>query len=116
MLYRTKQNKHPFHIVGLSGLPFLVALWVFIVFLFFVFVMHRNFATFLALSCGVFASNINIFFIMFVFFIASLLVSEWFFDICVESKTYHSIEVQNGLKFGMVLFIISEIMFFFGLF
>jgi len=116
MLYRTKQNKHPFHIVSTSGLPALVALWVFIVFFLTVFIMHRNFSTFLALTCGVFANNINIYFILFLVFFASILVSEWFYDICVESKTYHSLEVQNGLKFGMVLFITSEVMFFFGFF
>jgi len=42
----------------------------------------------------------------------------WFYDIVVEATFlgYHTRRVLNGLRFGMVLFIVSEIMFFFSFF
>jgi cytochrome c oxidase subunit 3 len=45
-------------------------------------------------------------------------IISWFNDIVIEStfQGYHTQKVQKGLKFGMILFIISEIMFFFAFF
>ena len=42
----------------------------------------------------------------------------WFSDIIVEStfEGYHTGKVQQGIRFGMCLFIVSEIMFFFSFF
>lgn len=47
-----------------------------------------------------------------------LIVYRWFRDIVVEStfEGNHTAKVQTGLRFGMVLFIVSEIMFFFAFF
>jgi cytochrome c oxidase subunit 3 len=45
-------------------------------------------------------------------------IGRWFLDIIHEStfEGYHTLTVQNGLRFGMVLFIVSEIFFFFSFF
>ena len=42
----------------------------------------------------------------------------WFSDIIIEStfEGNHTIKVQQGVRFGMCLFIVSEIMFFFSFF
>ena len=45
-----------------------------------------------------------------------LILSLWFFDICKESKQWHGEKVELGLRCGMILFIVSEIMFFFSFF
>ena len=42
----------------------------------------------------------------------------WWRDV-IREGTYegqHTASVQNGLKMGMILFILSEVMFFFGIF
>jgi cytochrome c oxidase subunit 3 len=45
-------------------------------------------------------------------------VTFWFRDIIVEGtyEGHHTVEVQRGLALGMILFILSEVMFFFGFF
>jgi hypothetical protein len=61
-------------------------------------------------------SGINLFYINFFIFI--FIVSRWFKDIIVEA-TYegnHTMAVQHGIYCGMVLFIVSEVMFFFSFF
>ena len=42
----------------------------------------------------------------------------WFSDIIVEStfEGHHTQKVQQGIRFGMCLFIASEVMFFFSFF
>nr|AOW68760.1 cytochrome c oxidase subunit III [Plectus aquatilis] len=41
----------------------------------------------------------------------------WFKDVVAEAQSgYHNFYVMDGLKFGMALFIFSEVMFFFGFF
>ena len=36
----------------------------------------------------------------------------WWSDVLVESRTYHTAVVQLGLRYGMILFIASEVLFF----
>jgi len=46
-----------------------------------------------------------------------VIVLRWFIAILRESsKGYHTPRVQNGLRLGVILFIVSEIMFFFAFF
>jgi len=41
----------------------------------------------------------------------------WFISIIKESRQgYHTSKVQHGLRMGMILFILSEIMLFFAFF
>lgn len=52
------------------------------------------------------------------FFLVTLSLFRWFFDIIAEA-TYegqHTFKVQQNILLGMLLFIISEIMFFFAFF
>jgi len=57
-------------------------------------------------------------FLIFAIFQLSYFISRWFWDIVVEAtfEGHHTIKVQKGLRIGMTLFIISEIMFFFSFF
>lgn len=45
-------------------------------------------------------------------------LTSWFIDIIREAtfEGYHTLAVQTGIYLGMVLFILSEIMFFFSFF
>lgn len=56
--------------------------------------------------------------IIFSFTIVCFYLFRWFSDIIVEStfEGNHTFKVQSGIRFGMCLFIISEIMFFFSFF
>jgi len=42
----------------------------------------------------------------------------WFADVVIEStyEGHHTIKVQQGVRLGMCLFILSEVMFFFSFF
>jgi cytochrome c oxidase subunit 3 len=52
------------------------------------------------------------------FFLLSLIAATWFDNIIWEATFYgyHTKKVQKGIKFGMILFITSEIMLFFSFF
>jgi cytochrome c oxidase subunit 3 len=54
------------------------------------------------------------------FFVIALLfaVSRWFMDIVIEAtfQGFHTMKVQQGLRYGMILFIVSEVMFFLSFF
>lgn len=92
---------HNFHILSLSTFPFLVFMCSYglassIVFFF---------------KYGYF---LGFFFSLFVLFYVSFC---WSKDIVIEGLSgYHNFFVMDGFKFGVVLFIFSEFMFFFGIF
>lgn len=89
---------HNFHILSLSSYPFLIYfLRLFLCSSLVVFFKYRYFN----------------FFVFFIFFLVFL----WSKDIYMEGLSgYHNYYVQDGFKFGMVLFVFSELMFFFGIF
>ena len=62
--------------------------------------------------------NIGIFLIIYNFIILVLSVESWFTDIIREAtfEGKHTRPVQKGLRLGMILFIASEVMFFFSFF
>jgi cytochrome c oxidase subunit 3 len=106
MLKQLKKNqtKHPFHIVTPSPWPFCISLSILSFLL--SFVMYLHFYKF----AGIFT--------LLSFCCFCLILFGWFNDIIFES-TYqlkHTLLVQKGLRLGMILFIISEIMFFFSFF
>nr|UKA77685.1 cytochrome c oxidase subunit III [Platydemus manokwari] len=91
----------PYHLVGISPYPLFVAVVLGAVFFFGVFGLHYYYYSF--------------FFIFLLFFIYILLL--WFGNVELEgSSGYHTLVVSKGLRFGMLLFIASEVMFFFGFF
>ncbi len=94
---------HPFHIVDESPWPVVVSLQCLGPFIGMVMYLHG------------YIKGGTIFLLSFVSLL--LTVSLWFRDILREgSMGYHTMKVQRGLKMGMILFIVSEIMFFFSLF
>lgn len=97
-------EKHPFHLVDPSPWPFVTSTACFISMSGGVIFMH-NF------SGGGFVLFFGIFFLCFV-------VSFWWRDVIREGtfEGQHSSLVQLGLRFGIILFIVSEIMFFFAFF
>jgi len=98
------KRSHLFHIIDPSPWPFFVAITLF------------NVLTGVILWVNKYTIGGNIFIISFI--ILALFVQFWFTDIVREGsfEGKHSIFVQKGLKLGMILFIVSEVMFFFGFF
>jgi heme/copper-type cytochrome/quinol oxidase subunit 3 len=94
--------KHQFHLVDISSLPFLTASIIGILAAQLAYFLHGG-------------KSLNI--IIFFFFLFSCLLMIWFKSVIEESgKGYHTLLVYVGLRIGMGLFIISEVLFFFAFF
>lgn len=104
-----KSQKHPFHILGPSQYPFLTGIFLFIWLVPQVFYMH-------GLAFPLSESMRGP--LMHVGFLALFVtVMRWFYAVLKESSLgYHTKKVQKGLRLGMLLFIASEVMFFFAFF
>lgn len=101
---------HTFHLVFPSQLPFLAALTSFLLTTSTVF----YWAGFLLPFKLNLLKTIILHFSLYFFF---LLLCAWFLMIIYESASgFHTKIVRKGLRLGVVLFIVSEIMFFFSLF
>lgn len=97
-------NHFPFHLVSVSPWPFIGSIAVFGTTTSGVMYMHR----FASSSLLLITSFVLILVVMFV----------WFKDV-VREATYqgeHTKRVQKGLRYGVILFIVSEVMFFFAFF
>ena len=103
-LYRLQRQGHPFHIVNRSPWPFFLSLAALSVTTGAVLYMHRYQGGGSLLFWGI----VFLFTIMFF----------WFRDVIVEAtfEGHHTKKVQAGLRLGMKLFIVTEIMFFFSFF
>jgi cytochrome c oxidase subunit 3 len=98
----TKQQ-HPFHLVELSPWPILTAFSLFFLTIGTTMVMHEHKG----------GEYITIFGILSIICCASL----WWRDVINEGvNNHHTNKVQTGLRIGMSLFILSEVMFFFAFF
>jgi len=103
-----RSQKHPFHILDASPYPFLVSFFLLTLLVPTTFYMHG-----LDLPYGLPRAD---------FMHASFLglyttAMSWFFSILKESSQgYHTKKVQHGLRLGMILFILSEVMLFFAFF
>jgi cytochrome c oxidase subunit 3 len=97
-------QKHPFHLVDPSPWPIFGALGAFVSTSGGVLYMHGYFG-------GAYTLCLGIFMIMYTMFV-------WWRDVVREStfEGHHTLTVQTGLRYGMILFIVSEIMFFFAFF
>jgi cytochrome c oxidase subunit 3 len=98
------KTKHSFHLVDPSPWPLLASLGAFMLTLGAVLYMQNYFGGAQLLKTGL----ITILFVMYT----------WWRDI-IREATYedqHTYAVQRGLRLGMILFIVSEIMFFFAFF
>lgn len=115
---RTKNNKnaaifasqkHPFHILGPSAFPFLTGMLLFCWLASQVFYLHD-------LELPIF-NTIHSDIIHLSFTLLFITVMRWFLFVLKESSQgFHTQKVQQGLRFGMLLFIASEVMFFFAFF
>jgi heme/copper-type cytochrome/quinol oxidase subunit 3 len=103
-------EQHPFHLVNPSPWPVFVGLFLLSSLFLCVMSLHPEIHVYpCAYSKYFYICSMGFFFVT---------VVSWFNDIIIEStfQGYHTQKVQNGLKFGMILFIISEVMFFFAFF
>jgi len=109
-------NEHPFHLVAPSFWPLMAAfslynfLLVIIGYLnsFSLFSITLDFVTW---QCKIYSPIL--YFSLFVF-----VLYRWFSDIIREAtyEGYHTSYVQTGIYYGIILFIVSEILFFFSFF
>ena len=97
-------QKHPFHLVDTSPWPIFASLGALCTTVGMVMYMHGYHGGELLASCGF----SMVLYTMFV----------WWRDVIREStfQGHHTRTVQYGLRYGMILFIVSEIMFFFAFF
>lgn len=97
-------QKHPFHLVDPSPWPIFTSFAAFTTTFGGVMFMHGFVGGDFVLALG------------FIMVIYSMFV--WWRDVIREStfEGHHTIGVQSGLRMGMILFIVSEIMFFFAFF
>jgi cytochrome c oxidase subunit 3 len=98
------KTKHPFHLVDSSPWPLFASLGAFMLTTGGVLYMHKYKNGFTLFLTGVSL----VLYVMFT----------WWRDIIREAtyESQHNFAVQRGLRLGMVLFIVSEIMFFFAFF
>nr|YP_009541977.1 cytochrome c oxidase subunit III [Synarthrophyton chejuense]AYR06647.1 cytochrome c oxidase subunit III [Synarthrophyton chejuense] len=105
-LFKISKNlqRHPFHLVDPSPWPFVASLSAFSCAIGGVLYMHAFKQGNLILSFG--------------FFMLLLTMFVWWRDVIREStfEGHHTGIVQQGLRYGVILFIISEIFFFFAFF
>ena len=100
-------QKHPFHILGPSPLPFLTGIFLFFFLVPLTFYMHGLPFIGFARSDAMHFSFLGLY----------VTVMCWFITILQESRYgFHTRKVQNGLRLGMILFIVSEVIFFFAFF
>lgn len=101
---RYLKTKHSYHLVDPSPWPFTASLGAFMLTIGLVLYMHKFVGGWSLLMTGF----LLIFYVMFT----------WWRDVIREAtfEDQHSVVVQKGLRFGMILFIVSEIMFFFAFF
>jgi len=99
-------NTHPFHLVDPSSLPFLLSLSALGIVLSAVLFMHPDLVAVSSKMLLLVSVLVTVY-----------LMGRWWLNVTYESYVgYHTIRVKKGLKLGFILFIVSEIMFFFGFF
>nr|YP_009489574.1 cytochrome c oxidase subunit III [Lamproptera meges]SPP23477.1 cytochrome c oxidase subunit III [Lamproptera meges] len=98
----TMNNNHPFHLVDYSPWPLTGAIGVMTLVTGLVKWFHEF--------------NFNL--LILGYFIVILTMYQWWRDICREGtfQGKHTIKVSKGLRWGMILFIISEVFFFLSFF
>lgn len=97
-------HKHPFHLVDPSIWPFFISFAA----MFFTFAivlwMHKYAGGLVLLNLGA--------------ALLTLIAALWWRDVVREAtyEGHHTFQVQKGLRLGIVLFLVSEVMFFFAFF
>ena len=103
-IVRSNFQNHPFHLVSPSPWPLFTSLSLF------------SLATSGALAMHSFSSSYKIFHLSLLLVVFSM--SFWFRDIISEGTFLgnHTLAVQKGLNLGVILFIVSEALFFMAIF
>ena len=103
-LVRSNFQNHPFHLVSPSPWPFYTSLSLF------------SLTLSGALSMHSFSNSYNVLFLALLMVVFSM--SFWFRDIISEGTFLgnHTLAVQKGLNLGVILFIVSEALFFMAIF
>ena len=108
MAFLKDKEQHPFHIVDRSVLPIWTSQSVYMLILAILYYFHPNFLTNMPNAWVLYSCS-------FFFFTLSLLT--WFIQVVIESgQGHHTKTVRVGLRYGMIFFIVSEVMFFFAFF
>jgi heme/copper-type cytochrome/quinol oxidase subunit 3 len=99
-----KFNLHPFHLVDPSPWPFFISIALFVFTLGAVMFFHT------------FKGGLYILFFGLFFLVSTMII--WWRDVIREAtfRGQHTLKVTDGLRLGVVLFIISEVMFFVSFF
>jgi len=99
-LIMTNQN-HPYHLVSVSPWPIIISL--------------RLFNNLIAIVRWFHKMN---YFVILTIPPTILCIYQWWRDVTREAtiQGHHTIYVHNGIRIGIILFIISEILFFFSFF
>lgn len=94
---------HPFHLVEKRPWPLLISWRIFLIIINTIFLIHSSF---------------NIYFFFTCFLLNLIIIYQWWRDISREAtfQGYHTLIVKKGIKIGIIIFIIREIIFFFSLF
>jgi cytochrome c oxidase subunit 3 len=97
------QQFHPFHMVSSSPWPILTSFSIVTIILNIILFLHYPWNTFR---------------LSFLIFCAIFCIYSWFSDVITEAtfEGNHTKAIQSGLKLGMLLFILSEVMFSFAFF
>lgn len=103
-LIRSNFQDHPFHLVSPSPWPLYTSICL------------LNLTTSAALSMHNFSNSYYFFYIALILVVSAM--SFWFRDIISESTFLgdHTLAVQKGLNLGVILFIVSEALFFLAIF
>ena len=116
---RTVNESHPFHIVDATPLPLYMSAAIVLGLMHIAFLSHPDFpiaeqGVLLAkITSGWMNPVATLGFLATFFF----LLAFWGQKVSDESLNgYHTRKVQNGLRLGFILFILSEVMFFFSIF
>ena len=101
--------KHPYHLVDPSPWPALGAIGAFLLAFGAALGMHPDM---LGGHVEGVVKAVNWWIVVPGFLIVFAVMYWWWSDVIVESRTYHTPVVQIGLRYGMILFIASEVLFF----
>jgi len=103
-MVKKKFNTHPFHLVDPSPWPFFISMALFVLTLGIVLFFHTFKHGFLIVIFGL------------VFLISTMII--WWRDVIREAtfRGQHTLKVSEGIRLGVVLFIVSEVMFFVSFF
>jgi cytochrome c oxidase subunit 3 len=103
-------QKHPYHLVDPSPWPALGALGAFLLAAGAALGMHPD--MFGKGAIENFAKTVQWWIVAPGFVIIFAVMYWWWADVVAESRKYHTKVVQLGLRYGMILFIASEVLFF----